>query len=140
MITQENDFVKFTFENSLLLVALKNKTPSDAEWEFTKRVMLSYYEANISKNTKFSIICNMEEMSTLPLHRTLDWSKLFLNKIECTKKCILCTAFVTTSKVVRTTMDLFFRLYSPVRPTTFVGSHTEAQSWIANQNVCMSAV
>ena len=134
MILQKNDFVTFSFEDHLLTITIQDKEPTNEEWQFCKTHILSYYEAHIQKNTTFSIICDMANAKSLPMFRIMDWATFFRKTKKQIKKCIRCTAFVTEDNLVRNSMCLFFKLYSPARPIQFVQTIKDAQQWIQKQH------
>jgi hypothetical protein len=136
MLIQENDFVCFRLENTTLHIQIKSKIPSDEEWNMTKQFMLSTYTAYIKSQKTFSIVCDLTCMHILPLYRISDWANLFKEKKESTKKCVEYTIFITDSTLVRTSMNIFFQLYEPVRPTVFLSSKSEIPKWKA-QNINM---
>jgi hypothetical protein len=130
MITQENAFVLFQYENERLRITVKHKTPTDEEWAETKKYLLSYYDAHLQKGKRFAIICNMHDMCVLPIYRVVDWSKLFREHAAQTKQCVLYTIFLTDSSLIKTSMTIFFKMYTPVRPTVFLESEAQIEQWV----------
>ena len=131
MLVHENDFVRFAFAPPLLHVTVRtNRAPTDDEWDFTKRTMVSFYTSAIQSGTRFAILFDLCQMGMLPLSRFIDWSQLFLAHRASTEKCVICTALVTDSDVLRVAVNGFFTLYNPVRPLQFVKSVAEGEAWI----------
>lgn len=118
----ENDFAHCKYEQQVLFITMKNKLPTDDEWEIAKTLIQKYYTENIEQNTLFSIICNLDNVPLLPLHRTRDLSQFLNNKRSQTQKCVLCTCIITNSIITQSTMKMFFALYKPPRPIHFVNS------------------
>ena len=131
MLTQGNDFISFQFEKGTLNIVVHSKQPTDEEWEETKSILLSYYEAHLKEHTRFTIVCNLQNMSLLSVQRTTDWANFFIENTENTKKCIQYTIFITDSSIIRMSMNVFFNLYTPVCPLAFLNSHDDIQEWVA---------
>ena len=137
MLTQGNDFISFQFEKSTLNIVVHSKQPTDEEWEETKSILLSYYKAHLKEHTRFAIVCNLQNMSLLSVERTTDWANFFMENTENTKKCIQYTIFITDSSIIRMSMNVFFSLYTPVRPLAFLNSYDDIQEWVAqNKDNC----
>lgn len=129
----ENDFAHCKYERQVLLITMKNKLPTDDEWARAKTIVQEYYTANLEQNTVFSIICNMENVPLLPLHRTRDLSQFLNDKRVQTKQCVLCTCIITNSIIIQSSMKMFFALYAPARPIHFVKTTDDAYKCIQAQ-------
>ena len=135
MLIHKNEFATFQFEKDLLMIMLENKEPTDEEWNFCKTHILSYYEANIENRKMFSIICDLSRMDALPVFRIMDWAKFFLKNKQLTKQCVKCTAFITENKIILSSMNMFFKIYTSVRPTHLVSNMEDAKKWIDTQKI-----
>ena len=134
MLIHKNEFVTIQFEKDLLMITVENKEPTNEEWNFCKTHILSYYEANIKTQKKFSIICDLSRANALPVVRIMDWANFFFKSKQQTKQCVRCTAFITENKVIVSSMNMFFKLYTSVRPTQLVRNMEDAKKWIDTQN------
>ena len=130
MLIKENTFVHFKFESPMLLVTVKNnKEPSDEEWTFTKETMMSFYNACLQASIKMHLCFDVRLMGLLSISKSMDWAKLFNQNKHKTQVCVLCTALVVNSDIVRTTINGYFMLYKPTRPVKFVKNIDEAQEF-----------
>ena len=126
MLIKENSFVQFKFKSPLLFVTVKNnKEPTDEEWIFTKETMMSFYNACLHASVKMHLCFDVRLMGLLSISKSLDWARLFNQNKDKTKVCVLCTALVVDSDIVRTTINGYFTLYKPTRPVKFVKTMDE---------------
>ena len=131
MLEHENDFVHCKYENQILHITMKNKLPTDEEWEGAKGTILSYYEANIQKKTRFSIIMNMCDLPLLPTYRSRDWIKFLNSNKTLTKQCVLCSSIIIDNSVIQASMNVFFMIYRAERPIQFTKTIEEANQFVA---------
>ena len=130
MLEQEDAFVHCRYENQILHITMKNKLPTDDEWQRAKTIILSYFEANLKENQRFAIICDMRNVPLLPIHRTQDWITFLNTNKQRSKDSVLCTCIVIDNIVIQTSMKLFFTLYKSVRPVHFIRDVKYAQQHI----------
>ena len=130
MLEHDNNFVHCTYENQVLYITFKNTLPTDEDWKWAKTTVLSYYTANTQQKTRFSIVCDMLHMPTLPLHRTKDWIAFFNDNKVHTKNTLLCLAYITSNPFVQASMNMFFRMYKAERPVLFAKTLADAKQFI----------
>jgi hypothetical protein len=135
IVVRENAFVKFEYdhERRLLTGTVKPIIPSDEEWDFAKTSIRSFYDSALKTNTVFGMVLDFRELNMLPMHRYDDWAKFFNEAREDTARCVHQTALISDSMFIRTALNLFFTIYTAVRPTTFVSTPTEAQRFALNE-------
>ena len=124
MIEQEDAFVHCKYNEQVLHITMKDKLPTDDEWQRAKTIILSYFEANLKQNTRFAIICDMRNVPSSDLITFLNSNK------QNTQDCVLCTCIIINSVVIQTSMKMFFTMYKSARPIYFVKDAEQAQSHI----------
>ena len=127
---KSNSFVSFDFEKFVLLVTVTDKIPSEEEWKETKTIMKSFYESAEIGNFRFSIIFDLKQLGSLPYKYFEEWSSLFIDYKEKTEKYIHRTSIIVDSLLIRTAINLFFKIYTTVRPMKFLDSIDEGRTFI----------
>lgn len=130
MIEQEDAFVHCKYNEQVLYITMKDKPPTDDEWQRAKTIILSYFEANLKQNTRFAIICDMCNVPLLSIARTSDLITFLNSNKQNTQDCVLCTCIIINSVVIQTSMKMFFTMYKSARPIYFVKDAEQAQSHI----------
>ena len=139
IVVRENAFVRFEYdhERRLLTGTVKPIVPSDEEWEFAKTSIRSFYESALQTKTVFGMVLDFRELHMLPMHRYDDWATFFNEERENTARCVHQTALISDSMFIRTALNLFFTLYTAVRPTSFVSTLEDAQLF-ALDKICVA--
>lgn len=122
VLTQKNKFVIFNFENFILTVTILKEQPDEDEWEFTKKIMISYYDSAVIGDFKFSILFDLRKLGILPVKYYKEWADLFIEKKELTEKHIHRTCVITENIIIRNSFNFFFMIYKTSRPFKFVDS------------------
>lgn len=132
-LIKENDFVMFKFENKILLIKVKEKgVPTDEEWEFTKKIIIDFYNVAIEQNFKFSLVFDLENLGMMPVAKLKDWARLFKENKEKTRIVIHKTAMITANTLVRFTLNMFLGMYKTNRPSKIVGSFIDAIQFVSS--------
>lgn len=134
VLINENNFAKFKFDKPNLIISVKKDGPTDEEWNWTKETMISYYKSLKISNTKISIIFDLTNLGLLNLNIYQDWANLFLEYKSYTEKYIHRTSIISDSLVIRTSLNLFFQIYTTVRPMKFVNNFKEAETFVNTQD------
>ena len=79
---KENGFVKFYFNDYILLITVKNSQPNDLEWEDTIKLTKKFYDAAEIDKFKFSIIFDLKLMGILSYNKIKQWGDLFIEYKE----------------------------------------------------------
>ena len=135
IVVRENAFVRFEYdpERRLLTGTVKPIVPTDEEWGFAKTSIRSFYDSALQTKTVFGMVLDFRELQMLPMHRYDDWATFFNEVRGDTAKCVHKTALISDSMFIRTALNLFFKIYTAVRPTTFVSTVEEAQVFALNE-------
>lgn len=128
--TKENNFSKFNLDNYILTINVKKSLPNDIEWEETINTMKDFYTAAEINDYKFSIIFDLRLMGILPLKKIRQWGDLFIDYKEKTKNHINCTSVITDSYLIKSTLNIFFSIYTTVRPMRIVNNIEESYEFI----------
>jgi hypothetical protein len=127
---KENNFVIFEFNKPLLTITVKEGNPTSEEWEETKTIIKSFYESAKIGNFRFSMIFDLRKLSMLPLSYFQEWADLFLDYKEKTGKYIHRTSIIINNMVIRTSINLFFKIYTTVRPMLFAETIEKANEFV----------
>lgn len=116
----------------VLFVTVQRAAPlNDAEWEGTIRNMTAFYDSAEQGGYRFSLVLDFRQMGVLSPHYAQELASLFLKRKEQTRKCVVATAIITSNLIVKTSLNLFFALYSPVRPMSMVDNVEAALAFVA---------
>ena len=122
VLIQKNDFVNFEFQNQILIVTILKSQPEEEEWEFTKKVMISYYDSAEIGNFRFSILFDLRKVGILPVKYYKEWADLFIEKKNLTEKYINKTCVLTDNIIIKNSFNFFFMIYKTSRPFKFIDS------------------
>lgn len=133
MVIQKNKFVEFKFDKFILYITiLKNTIPTEEEFIYTLTTMNSFYEAAKIGNYKFSIIFDIQNLAILPKKFYDKWAEYFKSNRMNTKLCINKTAIICNSSIVKSTLNIFFKIYKTEKPLLIVSSNEEAINFISS--------
>jgi len=132
-LERENNFCKYTLNENILVVEIKKEQPTDEEWMNTINLMKSFYELAEIKNFIFSIIFDLTKMGILEYSKIKEWSNLFIEYKNKTKKYIKCTTIITNSLFIKNILNIFFGVYTTVKPMKMVNNIKDAYIFI-NEN------
>ena len=130
VLVHENKFVNYTFKKPILYVTIKKLYPEEDEWNEAVKLMKSYYDSACIGDFRFSIIFDLRKIGLLEHKYYQEWANLFIEKKEMTEKYIIKTCIITSSTILRTSLNAFFTIYKTVRPFCFVGTLDEAETFI----------
>ena len=126
------DSIPVPITQPVLFVTVQRAAPlDDAEWEGTIRNMTAFYDSAEQGGYRFSLVLDFRQMGVLSPHYAQEWASLFLKRKEQTRKCVVATAIITSNLIVKTSLNLFFALYSPVRPMSMVDNVEAARAFVA---------
>lgn len=128
---KENEFAKFYFKDYILLITVKISQPSDVQWNNTLKLMKSFYEAAEINNFEFSIIFDLKLMGILSYSKIKEWGDMFIEYKEKTKKHIKCTSIITDNFIIKNSLNLFFNIYTTVKPMKMVDNINDAYNFIS---------
>ncbi len=131
VFTTENDFASFTFSSPILIITVKKNSPTPEEWTWTKETMITYYQSLEISKTRISLIFDLKHLGLLDLGIYRDWANLFIEYKPYTKKYIYRTSLITDSAIIKTSLNLFFSIYTTVRPMKFLDSVEEAKQFVS---------
>jgi hypothetical protein len=128
----ENMFVKYKFniDTNILLITIKKLYPSDTEWKETIQYIKYYYKYAEKYNIIFSIIFDLRKMGIISLEQINEWGNLFISYKEKTKICIKCSTMITDSYIIKNILNIFFNLYTTVKPMKIVSNINDAYNFI----------
>lgn len=130
VVIKKNEFVEFKFQNYILSIKVLKPQPNNDEWDFTKKTIISFYEAGLKGNYRFSLIFDLQNLGILETEKIKDWANLFISNRENTKKVIHKSTMITTNTLVRITLNVFLTMYQTSRPSKIVASYEEAIEFI----------
>lgn len=133
VLCHENDFAQFNFQKPILTITVKKSSPTKEEWEWTKETMVTYYKTIDSQNYKISIIFDLRKLGILDLGIFRDWAELFKEYKEYTKRCIHRTSILTDNTTIKIGLNLFFSIYTTVRPMKFVDNVAEGLEFVTTE-------
>ena len=133
VLSQENDFAIFSFTKPILLITVKKATPTATEWKWTKDTMVCYYKSFEITNAKISIIFDLNNLGLLDISIFRDWANLFIEYKSYTEKYIHRTSIITNNIIIKTSLNLFFKIYTTVRPMKFVDSMEDAEEFVKEE-------
>ena len=134
VLLHKNNFSQFKFEKYILVITILKSTPTETEWINTKKIIISYYDSAVIGNFKFSIIFDLRQLGILPIIYYQEWANLFIEKKELTKKHINRTCIITDNNWIKTSLNLFFKIYTTIRPFQFVSDLDKAFEFINIQD------
>ena len=131
MLIEENNFINYTYTDSILYITIKNNSvPTTVEWEFSKKFMLSFYESAKQTKSRFSLIFDLRKLCILPFKMYQEWADLFISNKELTELYVNKTGIINNNKIIKGAINIFFNLYTTVRPLKLVSSMDEAHKFI----------
>ena len=131
MITKENNFVLFEFNNPVLYIKIKpNINPIDEDWDFCKKIMKSFFESAVIANYKLSIIFDLSNLDKLPSDKYKEWSNLFTTNKELTNLVVHKTSIITKKIFIKTAINAYFKIYDSVKPYKVVNSNIDALKYV----------
>lgn len=125
-------FVKYklNIDTNILLITIKKLYPSDTEWEETIQYIKYYYNYAEKENLIFSIIFDLRNMGLLSFKQINEWGDLFISYKEKTKLYIKCSTMITDSYIIKNVLNIFFNLYTTVKPMQIVSNINDAYNFI----------
>ena len=131
MVTQENSFVKYEFNNFKLIVTIKKPYPNnDEEWKHTLLLMKCFYEAAEKGDYKYSILFDIRKLGLINVSYFWDCSRIFTENKKSTEKHIIKTGIITNNNIIKNSLNLFFKLCPPTRPMQFLSENQEIESFL----------
>jgi len=127
-----NNFIKFEFNNNILILTVNKSQPTDEEWKNSIKVIKHIYKLAEEKNIIFSIIFDLRLMGILSFEKINEWGNLFIEYKDKTKKYVKCTSVITDSFIIKNTLNLFFNIYTTVKPMRIVNNLDESYDFIDN--------
>ena len=109
-----------------------NPQPTDEEWKNSIKVIKHIYKLAEEKNIIFSIIFDLRLMGILSFEKINEWGNLFIEYKDKTKKYVKCTSVITDSFIIKNTLNLFFNIYTTVKPMRIVNNLDESYDFIDN--------
>ena len=135
VLSRGNDFALFSFSKPLLTITVKKATPTAEEWEWTKQTMITFYQTIDSQGFRMSIIFDLRCLGIMELGIFKDWAELFQEYREYTKRCVYRTSIITDNLTIKIGLNLFFSLYTTVRPMKFASTLEEATQFVSETSV-----
>ena len=134
-IELQNRFTHMLFDGHVLYVTFKTmqSAPTDDEWNETILHLKTFYSAALKSKKRFSMVYDLANIYPLPLARCRQWANMFDGMKDDTRACIVCTAILCQNFLFRKVINLFFSMYSAVRPLSFVASLDEAIEYVEQQ-------
>lgn len=128
----ENMFVKYklNIDTNILLITIKKLYPSDTEWEETIQYIKYYYNYAEKENIIFSIIFDLRNMGLLSFEQINELGNLFISYKEKTQLYIKCSTIITNSYIIKNIVNIFFNLYTTVKPLKIVSNINNAYNFI----------
>lgn len=125
-------FVKYklNINTNILLITIKKLYPSDTEWEETIQYIKYYYNYAEKENLIFSIIFDLRNMGLLSFKQINEWGDLFISYKEKTKLYIKCSTMITDNYIIKNVLNIFFNLYTTVKPMQIVSNINDAYNFI----------
>jgi hypothetical protein len=130
VLTNENDFALFSFSKPILTITVKKASPTTREWELTKQTMITYYKTIDQQQFRMAIIFDLRKLGIMDLAIFKEWATLFQEYRDYTKRCIHRTSIITDNITIKIGLNLFFSLYTTVRPMKFASNFSEAQEFV----------
>lgn len=127
-----NNFLKFEFNNNILMLTVNKSQPTDEEWKNSIKVIKHIYKLAEEKNIIFSIIFDLRLMGILSFEKINEWGNLFIEYKDKTKKYVKCSSIITDSFIIKNTLNLFFNIYTTVKPMRIVNNLEESYDFINN--------
>lgn len=134
VLIQKNDFVKFEFQNHILTVTILKSQPEEDEWEYTKKIMISYYDSAVIGNFKFSILFDLRKLGILSVKYYKEWADLFIEKRELTEKHINKSCVLTDNIIIKNSFNFFFMIYKTSRPFKFIDSIEDGDKFLKKED------
>lgn len=127
-----NNFIKFEFNNNILILTVNKSQPTDEEWKNSIKVIKHIYKLAEEKNIIFSLIFDLRLMGILSFEKINEWGNLFIEYKDKTKKYVKCSSIITDSFIIKNTLNLFFNIYTTVKPMRIVNNLEESYDFINN--------
>jgi len=121
-------------KNNILFVDIKKDYPENNEWDETNKLIKDFYQTAEIKNYRFSIIFNITKLGNLEFKKYKDWINLFNRLKNKTEKYINKTCIVVNNKIIKTSINLFLRIYKPIRPMKIVDNIQQSLDYINNKD------
>ena len=129
----ENDFASFDIikdnYKSILKLNIKKSCPNRDEFDQLIEQMDNIYDAFLKSNTKFYLLCNLNELGVIPMTYIKEIASFFYSKHECIEKLLICTSVVISSSSVRTIINGFLYIYTTIKPVKFVKEENESYTF-----------
>ena len=133
MIEQSNDFISFKYENKTLLILVKKEIPTDDEWLFSKNTMINYYKILQISNIKISLLFDIRKLGILNSAKYSEWAQLLHDRKNVTSEKINKTSVIINNAIVRGMVNVFFTLYTSVRPIKIFKTIEEGTIFISQE-------
>ena len=130
VLTNENDFAVFSFTKPILTITVKKASPTPQEWDWTKQTMITYYKTIDQQKFRMAIIFDLRKLGIMDLAIFKEWAALFQEYKEYTKRCVHRTSIITDNITIKIGLNVFFSLYTTVRPMKFASDVPEAQEFV----------
>ena len=125
-----NNFFNSELKKNIITFTVLKSSPTREEWDISKKNILEWYDFLENNNVKAGLIFNLEELVYINPNYLIEWKQLFITNGERTKKNIIASAIIVDSSIIRQVVNLFFKMYDPIRPTRIVKNIEEAENFI----------
>lgn len=134
VLSHENGFAMFSFTKPILTITVKKSRPTPSEWEWTKQTMVIYYKTMDFKKYQMSIIFDLRKFGIVEPGIFTDWVAFFQEYREYTRRCIYRTSIITDNMTIKIGLNLFFSLYTMIRPMKFTSNITESHEFVTTEH------
>tara|TARA_A100001011_G_scaffold399597_1_gene509015 strand:+ start:1726 stop:2127 length:402 start_codon:yes stop_codon:yes gene_type:complete len=128
-------FFSSELDKNIITFTVLKGSPTREEWDVCKKNILEWYDYLENNNIKAGLIFNLQELVYINPNYLIEWKQLFITNGERTRKNIIGSAIIVDSDIIRQVLNLFFKIYDPIRPTRIVKNIQEAKNFITENSV-----
>ena len=129
-----NKFCSSNIQDNIITFTVLKSTPTREEWDLSKKNILEWYDYLENNQMRAGLIFNLEELIYINPTYLLEWKELFITNGERTKINIIASSIIVDNNIIRQVVNMFFKIYDPIRPMCIVKDIETACNFI-NQNI-----
>lgn len=118
--------------NNIFYFKTLNTNLNSEQMKECQYIVNKCYDYCSTNNITVKLIINIKSLNFLHFNDMINWNLYFRNNYELTQKYVDCTYIIIDSIILRHIMNIFFKIYNPVKPIYFYKNKKEVFKKIIN--------
>ena len=118
--------------NNIFYFKTLNTNLNSEQMKECQHIVNKCYDYCSTNNITVKLIINIKSLNFLHFNDMINWNLYFRNNYELTQKYVDCTYIIIDSIILRHIMNIFFKIYNPVKQIYFYKNNKEVFKKIIN--------